>query len=206
VQRNLKALILATAMLVAPAVSAASTAPTTVDVGIVERAYQPHTVTVEAGDTVTWKNTVLDPHTVTADGGTFNSGVMNGGTTFSVTFTTPGTFDYSCLIHPTMHGVVVVRPAGSGAAGSRTVTVRLSQRHGGLTLVHVEAPRPGARATLELSSSAHPKWRQLARTRLSSTGKGTFSLGSGADGRLRVVVAGSDGEPPLISRSVNHGG
>lgn len=200
---ELKALIVAIVMLATPAVSAASTAPGTSNVEIVERAYNPHTVTVEAGATVTWKNTVLDPHTVTADGGTFNSGVMNGGTSFSVTFTTPGTFDYSCLIHPTMHGVVVVTPAGTAAAGS--VKVHLSRGAHGKLAVHVQSSRPGARALLELSSPKHPKWRQVAVTHLNAQGDGTLTVAARTHGHLRVVVAGSGAEPELISPSVSHG-
>jgi plastocyanin len=203
VRLKLKALIIATLVLTTPAVSVASTAPGTSNVEIVERAYNPHTVTVEAGATVTWKNTVLGPHTVTADGGTFNSGTMQGGTSFSVTFTTPGTFDYSCLVHPTMHGVVVVTPAGTAAAGS--VKLQLGRGPRGKLAVHVTAPRPGAKALLELSSPGHPKWRELAVTRLNGKGKGTLTVSARTHGHLRVVVAGSAAEPELISRAVSHG-
>jgi len=74
-------------------------------------AYDPPTVTVQAGQTVTWNNqdTTAIPHTVTSDGGTFDSGTLNQGKTFSHTYTTAGTFPYHCTIHPQMHGTVVVQ-------------------------------------------------------------------------------------------------
>ena len=49
-------------------------------------------------------------HTVTADLGAFNSGSMAESNTFTFTFTTPGTYDYHCSIHPTMVGQIIVNP------------------------------------------------------------------------------------------------
>jgi plastocyanin len=45
---------------------------------------------------------------VTADGGSFNSGTLAGGGSFSHRFTTAGTFAYHCAIHASMTGTVVV--------------------------------------------------------------------------------------------------
>ncbi|RUP03225.1 MAG: amidase [Mycobacterium sp.] len=71
-------------------------------------AFAPATLTVRAGDTVTWTNRDEEPHTVAANDGSFHSPGMGTGATFSRTFATPGTFDYVCSIHPMMHGTVVV--------------------------------------------------------------------------------------------------
>jgi plastocyanin len=71
-------------------------------------AFAPATLTVKAGSTVTWTNRDDEPHTVAASDGSFHSPGMGTGATFSHTFSTPGTFDYVCSIHPTMHGSVVV--------------------------------------------------------------------------------------------------
>ncbi|HMH47817.1 MAG TPA: cupredoxin domain-containing protein, partial [Solirubrobacteraceae bacterium] len=88
--------------------AAASTAATDANVSIVYRAYQPSDLTIVAGQPLTWTNSGLGPHTVTSDAALFDSGRLEAGATFSYTFTAPGTYLYSCTVHPTMHGKVVV--------------------------------------------------------------------------------------------------
>ncbi len=75
--------------------------------------YSPSTITVVIGvnNTVTWINNDDVPHTVTATGGSFNSGNLNAGQTWSHTFTTPGTYAYYCAYHQWMTGTVVVKSA-----------------------------------------------------------------------------------------------
>ena len=72
--------------------------------------YSPTTITVVIGvnNTVTWTNNDDATHTVTADDGSFDSGFLNQGQTWSYTFTTPGTYAYHCSIHPWMKGTVIV--------------------------------------------------------------------------------------------------
>ncbi|BBY38983.1 hypothetical protein MMAN_31170 [Mycobacterium mantenii] len=71
-------------------------------------AFAPTTLTVSAGTTVTWTNRDEEPHTVAASDGSFHSPGMGTGATFTHTFSTAGTFDYVCSIHPMMRGTVVV--------------------------------------------------------------------------------------------------
>jgi plastocyanin len=71
-------------------------------------AFAPATLTVSAGTSVTWVNRDEEPHTVVAGDGSFHSPGMGTGATFSHTFSTAGTFDYVCSIHPMMRGTVVV--------------------------------------------------------------------------------------------------
>jgi plastocyanin len=73
--------------------------------------YNPDNITVVIGvnNTVIWTNNDNEPHTVTASDGSFDSGNMNPGATFTYTFTTPGTYTYICTYHPWMHGYVTVR-------------------------------------------------------------------------------------------------
>jgi plastocyanin len=64
---------------------------------------------VPLGTTVTWTNN--DPgqiHTVTAADGSFDSGFLSTGQSWSYTFDNPGTFDYSCTPHPWMQGRIEV--------------------------------------------------------------------------------------------------
>src|SRR4051812_47910830 len=56
--------------------------------------YDPPTLTVNVGDKVTWQNNGEDVHTVTSDDGSFDSGDMKHGASWSYTFTTPGTYTY----------------------------------------------------------------------------------------------------------------
>jgi plastocyanin len=73
------------------------------------RAYNPDTINVAIGDTVTWTNTDSEAHTSTSDGSVWNSGVVAAGGQFSTKFQNAGTFTYHCTIHPGMVGTVVVR-------------------------------------------------------------------------------------------------
>jgi plastocyanin len=78
-------------------------------VAIANFSFQPATITVPVGTTVTWTNNDSASHTVTADDGSFKSESLGSGATFSQTFATAGTFAYHCAIHSTMKGTVVVK-------------------------------------------------------------------------------------------------
>lgn len=79
-----------------------------VAVSIDDFAYGEEIVTVAPGTTVTWTNNDTMPHTVTATDGSFDSGNIAPGESFSLTFTDAGTFDYFCVYHPDMTATVVV--------------------------------------------------------------------------------------------------
>lgn len=72
--------------------------------------YVPTTLNVRVGDKVIWNNTATDDHTVSADNGAFSSDVLDPGQSFTWTARHPGTYYYSCFLHPDMHGVIVVYP------------------------------------------------------------------------------------------------
>ncbi|HIC49996.1 MAG TPA: hypothetical protein EYP01_00885, partial [Candidatus Poseidoniales archaeon] len=92
-----------------------SAGATTHNVNIVSGGYISSTLNINAGDTVVWTNTDTVDHTVTHSGTTFDSNPISPGGTFSYTFTTAGTYNYSCLLHPTMTGQVVVTSSGTTA-------------------------------------------------------------------------------------------
>jgi plastocyanin len=72
--------------------------------------FNPGSVTVKKGGTVTWTNDDSVGHDVTAD--SFKSGDAGGiqsGQTFKHTFDKAGTFKYVCTVHPGMEGTVVVK-------------------------------------------------------------------------------------------------
>ena len=66
------------------------------------------TITVAAGQTIVWTNTDAVPHTVTSDGGLWDSGDVGPGQSYSLTLNKPGTYGYHCMHHPYMQGVVIV--------------------------------------------------------------------------------------------------
>jgi plastocyanin len=81
-------------------------------VEIADFAYSPDPVEVEEGGKVIWINRDATPHTATADGGSFDTGVLEEGKLKSETFKEPGTYTYVCSIHPQMHGTVEVVESG----------------------------------------------------------------------------------------------
>jgi len=72
-------------------------------------AYAPNPVTVAVGGAVTWTNNDTTTHTSTGDGGTWDSGNIAPGATFTRTFSSAGSFRYHCTIHPGMVGTVNVQ-------------------------------------------------------------------------------------------------
>jgi plastocyanin len=82
----------------------------------ISKPYDPSPLTVKTGTSVTWTNNDSSIHTVTSglpekgDVGTlFDSSLINPGNTFVHVFDKQGTFDYSCTLHPFMHGQIVVK-------------------------------------------------------------------------------------------------
>jgi plastocyanin len=81
-------------------------------VEIVDFAYDPDPVTIEKGGKVIWINRDAEPHTATAEDGSFDTGTLEEGKLKSETFKEPGTYAYVCSIHPEMHGAVEVVESG----------------------------------------------------------------------------------------------
>lgn len=72
-------------------------------------AFDPPSLEVAAGATVTWTNTDGAAHSIKdADGGFEESPKLSSGDTFEHTYDTPGTFAYFCGIHQYMSGMIVV--------------------------------------------------------------------------------------------------
>ena len=71
--------------------------------------FAPTALTVAAGSTVTWTNRDDEPHSVVSESGLFRSGALDTNESFSFRFDKPGTYRYTCSIHPRMVGTIVVR-------------------------------------------------------------------------------------------------
>jgi len=82
-----------------------------------DRAFEPSTINVAPGTTVTWVNYSNKPHTVTAADGKWDSGEIDPDGTYSARFKEPGTYQYVCDLHKGMEGTIVVAEA-SGPTGA----------------------------------------------------------------------------------------
>ncbi len=96
--------------------------------------FTPGTLTIHAGDTVTWTNAGPSAHTATGSG--FDTGVLAKGASASHTFTTAGTFPYVCTLHSFMHGTVVV------LASTTTSTPGTATTPSGTTTTPTTTPTP----------------------------------------------------------------
>jgi plastocyanin len=118
------------------------------DVAIAGKAFEPSTITIAQGDTVTWTVTesIGEPHSVTSgtpqdSGKIFDSGTAGNnnsfklrdvGATYEHTFNEAGEFLYYCVVHPAdMTGKVVV--LAPGASPPPSVEPAPSEEHAGIT-------------------------------------------------------------------------
>jgi len=95
-------------------VSTPMTSPAPHSVRAVDFAFQPTSLIVAAGSRVTFVNAGRAPHTMTARDGSFDSGFIEAGGSWSTTFRQRGTFAIWCVIHPDMTGSIEVTESGSG--------------------------------------------------------------------------------------------
>jgi plastocyanin len=82
----------------------------------IAKPYEPSPLRLKLGTSVTWTNNDSTLHTVTSGlpeqgalGTLFDSNIIAPGKTFTYAFNKAGTFDYSCTLHPTMRGQVLVK-------------------------------------------------------------------------------------------------
>jgi plastocyanin len=74
------------------------------------------TTTITVGQAVTFTNTGTSPHDATSTDGSWKTPLLQSGASASVTFSTPGSFNFACVLHPWMKGTVIVTPAVSAPA------------------------------------------------------------------------------------------
>jgi plastocyanin len=72
--------------------------------------FTPETLTVKAGEKVTWINRDEEPHTVVSVEKQFKkSSALDTDQEFTITTSVPGTYTYYCSVHPKMTGTIVVQ-------------------------------------------------------------------------------------------------
>jgi Copper binding proteins, plastocyanin/azurin family len=128
--------------------------------------FSPATVTVDAGDSVTWTNGGREPHTATGDG--FDTGRLGPGESGSASFSRAGSFSYVCSIHPNMQGTVRVAASGEGGGGA-------------------DRPRAGGGTDGETGSSSEPGSPQASGADEGAAGGPTLPA-SGLDAGLLGIL------------------
>jgi hypothetical protein len=159
--------------LLSPGIAAADTLPVTVGF----QAFEPSLIDALPGDTVTWTNNSERVHTVTADGGQFDSGEIGHGVHFAQAFTTVGDYLYHCTLHRGMVGEVNVRrvtlnpvPSGLLPRSSRLVVdgrtadlgapVRIERDTGsGFQTVATTFPHPDGTWTVRVAATRTARLR-----------------------------------------------
>ena len=98
-----------------PTTTQTQVVPGTSTVNIQNFAFNPASITIQKGTTVTWVNQdsanheiVNDAQGTIAQGAIFTSNSLPKGASYSFKFDNPGTFPYHCSIHPSMKATVIV--------------------------------------------------------------------------------------------------
>ena len=79
--------------------------------------FDPTTITINVGDTITWVNNGEEDHDAAGSG--FSTGTIPPGSSGSATFSSPGTIPYICNFHPDdMTGTVIVSDTGGTDGGT----------------------------------------------------------------------------------------
>jgi plastocyanin len=97
--------------------SSTNSTPTTSTISIKNTGYSNASLQVVKGSTVMWRNDDAVAHTVTADNGSFDSGDIMAGATYSFSFASTGTFTYHDKHNAMATGTIVVVNATSGGGG-----------------------------------------------------------------------------------------
>jgi plastocyanin len=154
-------------------------------VPIYTAAYGAPKVDVLAGDTVTWRNDSVRPHTVSATDGSFASPRLGASGSFAHRFDAAGVVAYYCQIHPFMraevdvHRLLLDAPRDAAAPGQPLVlTGRATLPEG--TAVAIQAADGSAAGNATVDMYGHFRATVTPRTTTGYT-----------------AVAGADASPPV---------
>ena len=92
--------------------------------------YSPFQTKISIGDSVVWTNDDNAAHTVTSGtasvgaSGIFDSSLFMAGESFRVEFSESGVYDYFCMVHPWMTGIVLVDSSPTSSQGTSGITPR----------------------------------------------------------------------------------
>jgi plastocyanin len=169
-------------------------APKHAEVSVQFSAYGPSQLDVLPGTSVLWSNVSQRTHTVTADDETFDSGHLDPGAKFRVTFARPGTYRYHCTIHSSIRGEIDVRrvildtlPTAAVPLGDRVDFSGVTSDAG--KPIRIERRVSGSKFTLVAQTTAGRNGAWHLRVPASLTGD--YRAVSGADAsEIRRLLVG----------------
>ncbi|WP_328609338.1 cupredoxin family copper-binding protein [Amycolatopsis sp. NBC_00345] len=157
---RLLALLAAAVLLVLAGPVAPPATAATQTVMMQDYAFTPASLTVQAGDTVTWIQHDTAPHDVVTTSApvAFRSPLLSQGQSWSYTFRTAGTYAYYCSVHPDMRAQAVVQPAPTPArpAPARTTAAAPTSKRTAAAPTRTGAAAPPANAVSTPPSTAAP--------------------------------------------------
>jgi plastocyanin len=191
----------------------------TVHVQIKSTGFVPKTITINHGDSVSWKNVDTKSHQVVANDGSFASPIIGAGKTYTHTFTAAGTFRYHDALHPSLTGTIKVKgPPPSVAFGlsepivvygtAITLSGQISSHKSGqnvqLTSQPYGAPSPVVLATVvtgangtfafqtvpKLYTTYLSRWGSVSSAPIVAQVAPKVSLRPGGNGYMRAQVTG----------------
>jgi plastocyanin len=161
----------------APPVDAVAKAAASGAVTIEDFSFTPATITIDVGDSVTWRNDGPSSHTATAADGSFDTGLLGSGESRTISFDEAGSFSYLCQPHPFMKGTVkvVAQSSGSGTGGTAGAGAG-----SGASIDGAAAAADGAALP---STGSSPLWLAVTGLGLLAIGRwGTLQTGRGVRG------------------------
>jgi len=175
---------LALGAVVVVAITAAPASAATKSVLIGATFFDPQTVTIDAGDTVTWTSGA-GRHTVSSTTGAFDSGPLAEGQSFSHTFSSAGSYAYRDRLNPQIaNGTVIVQAVGNVAPSA------------GFQVTPLSAPA-GTAVTFDASASTDPDGRIL-RHRWDFDGDGAYETDTASTARYSKAFANNTETPRTI--------
>lgn len=199
---------LALAWLACPTVLAA-----THSVSIGDNFFNPASLTVNAGDTVTWVNQGFAIHNTRSTSGVWNSADLPRGQSFSFTFNNQGSFPYRCTIHSGQSGTITVQAvantppsisitgpaAGAIFTAPATVTITANATDSNGTVTQVEFFVDGASVGVDTSSPYSVTANNVAAGPHSLTATATDNAGAKTtSGAINITVTAPN-NPPSVS-------
>ena len=165
----------------------------TLPVAVLFQAFSPAQIDALPGDAVQWSNGSERTHTVTANDGSFDSGDLPSGASFSVTVSAPGTYAFHCRIHPDMTGEIDVYHV------TLTGLPQVAVPAGEVVAVKGRTDDPSSPVTIErdIGSGFHPvatvtpapdgTWSGRVTAEATGDYRAVSGLGSSAAQRLLVI-------------------
>jgi plastocyanin len=163
--------------------------------------YQPPTVAIAPGDTVTWTVEGTTPHTVEADDGSFSSnGNLNPVTPYTRRFDQPGVYRFYCRYHGArggvgMSGSVTVQPATTTTSAPSTTTTTAKPT----TTTARPTTTTTARATTTTASTASTTTTTVAALAATTTSEAASTTSTSEAAASASKRGGSNNGPKVVA-------